>query len=139
MSASANTKQGFLCQINANGHHLIADEPLSVGGKNLGPSPYDLLGSALATCTAMTLNMYARHKKIDLEKVQVTVDHDRIHAQDCSDCEKQSGKIDVFNRRIILQGHLSTDQETRMLQIADRCPVHKTLENEIKITTEIDK
>ena len=138
VSASAVTKQGFLCQLNANGHSLIADEPISMGGSNLGPSPYDFLGSALASCTAMTLNMYARHKKIDLHNVDVSVEHSRIHADDCSDCEKTEGKVDVFHRRITLTGNLSSEQEARMLHIADRCPVHKTLENEIKITTELD-
>jgi putative redox protein len=138
VSASAKTKQGFLCKVNANGHQLVADEPLSMGGTNLGPSPYDLLGSALATCTAMTLNMYARHKKIDLRNVDVSVTHNRIHAEDCVDCEKTDGKVDVFKRSISLDGNLSPEQEARMIQIADRCPVHKTLENEIKITTELD-
>ena len=135
VTATAKTDQGFLCQVTASGHELIADEPLSMGGTNLGPSPYDFLGAALATCTAMTLNMYARHKKIDLDRVQVKVDHRRIHAQDCVDCEKSDGKVDVFNRDIRLEGELSEAQYARMLQIADRCPVHRTLENEIKITT----
>jgi len=138
VSARAKTNEGFLCKVNANGHHLLADEPISFGGTNLGPSPYDFLGSALATCTAMTLNMYARHKKIQLHNVEVKVDHSRIHAEDCVDCEKSAGKVDVFNRAITLEGNLSPEQEVRMLQIADRCPVHKTLENEIKITTELD-
>ena len=136
VSAIAETKRGFLCDVEAGGHQFIADEPLSFGGTNLGPSPYDFLGAALATCTAMTLNMYARHKKIDLNSVDVMVDHSRVHADDCVDCEKSAGKVDVFNRVIRLDGNLSLEQKTRMLQIADRCPVHKTLENEIKITTE---
>ena len=134
--ASAITNQGFLCSLNASGHKLIADEPIKVGGKNLGPSPYDFLGSALASCTAMTLNMYARHKKIELDKVDVSVNHHRIHAEDCVDCEKSDGKVDVFNRAITFTGNLTQAQRSRMLEIADRCPVHRTLENEIKITTE---
>lgn len=138
VSASAETKQGFLCHINASGHRLLADEPVSVGGGNLGPSPYDFLGAALSSCTAMTLNMYARHKKIDLANVDVTVKHSRVHAQDCIDCEKTNGKVDVFNRAIKLEGNLSEQQRRRMLEIADRCPVHKTLENEIKITSELN-
>jgi uncharacterized OsmC-like protein/alpha/beta superfamily hydrolase len=138
VSASAQTKQGFLCQINASGHRMLADEPVSVGGGNLGPSPYDFLGAALSSCTAMTLNMYARHKKIDLANVDVSVEHSRIHADDCVDCEKTDGKVDVFNRAITLQENLSQAQRNRMLEIADRCPVHKTLENEIKITTELN-
>lgn len=137
VSVRAQTRQGFLCEINASGHQLVADEPRSVGGLNQGPSPYDLLGSALAACTAMTLNMYARHKKIELNRVDVSVDHRRIHAEDCVDCEKVDGKVDVFDRSIRLLGTLSPEQEARMLQIADRCPVHKTLENEIKISTEL--
>jgi putative redox protein len=86
----------------------------------------------------MTINMYARHKDIPLHSVDVKVDHDRIHAEDCSDCEKSVGKVDVFNRAITLTGSLSAEQRARMLEIADRCPVHKTLENEIRITTELD-
>lgn len=132
---SAKTAQGFLCNINANGHALIADEPKAAGGTNLGPSPYDYLASALGTCTAMTLNMYARHKKLDVVDVSVKVEHNRIHADDCVDCEKQQGQIDVFTRTISIEGNLDEAQSKRMLQIADRCPVHKTLENEIKIET----
>lgn len=133
--AKAKTDQGFVCDINANGHQLLADEPKHLGGKNLGPSPYDFLGSALASCTAMTLNMYARHKKIDLSEVSVKVEHHRIHAADCVDCENTDGKVDVFNRAITLDGNLNEQQRQRMLQIADRCPVHKTLESEIKIAS----
>lgn len=132
---SAKTAQGFLNNINANGHQLVADEPIALGGTNLGPSPYDLLASALGSCTAMTLNMYARHKNLDVSEVLVQVKHERIHAQDCVDCETQVGKIDVFKREISIQGKLDEAQHQRMLEIADRCPVHKTLENEIKIET----
>ncbi len=134
---SAQTKQGFLCQVSASGHHLLADEPISMGGTNLGPSPYDYLGIALGSCTAMTLNMYARHKKIALKNVSVSVTHNRIHAEDCVDCEKQSGQVDILQRAISLDGVLSPEQEARMLQIADRCPVHKTLENEIRVKTQL--
>jgi len=87
-----------------------------MGGTNLGPSPYDFLGSALATCTAMTLNMYARHKKVELENVEVKVEHSRIHAEDCVDCEKSVGKVDVFSRFITLEGNLSPEQETPSAQ-----------------------
>jgi putative redox protein len=138
VSVSAETQHGFLCRVNANGHSLLADEPTSVGGSDLGPSPYDFLGAALASCTAMTLNMYARHKKIDLHQVEVSIEHARIHAEDCVDCEKGTGRVDVFNRDITLVGNLSAEQRARMLQIADRCPVHKTLENEIKITSQLN-
>ena len=134
---SADTAAGFLCRINASGHQQLADEPLKVGGTNLGPTPYDYLASALGTCTAMTLNMYARHKKLDLENVSVEVEHERIHADDCVGCEKQQGQVDQFTRSISIKGNLDDAQRQRLLQIADRCPVHKTLENEIKIVSQL--
>ncbi len=137
VTVTANTKQGFLCRVEASGHNLAADEPVSMGGTNLGPSPYDFLGAALGSCTAMTLNMYARHKKIDLQSVAVEVNHSRIHAEDCSECESSGGKVDVLSRSIHLEGNLSAEQRKRILQIADRCPVHRTLENEIRITSEL--
>lgn len=135
--ASGNKADGFLVGINANGHQLIGDEPHSVGGTNQGPTPYDLLGSSLASCTAMTLNFFARRENLPLEHVEVTVRHDQIHAKDCADCEKQSGKIDRFSRDIRLQGDLDDEQRALLLKIADRCPVHKTLKNEIKIVSEL--
>ncbi|NNC98542.1 MAG: OsmC family protein [Gammaproteobacteria bacterium] len=131
----AKTAEGFLCKINANGHRMVADEPANVGGSNLGPTPYEYLATALGSCTAMTMNMYARHKKLNLSSVTVQVDHDRIHAEDCADCEKKSGQVDILSRTISVDGNLNDAQRTRLLEIADRCPVHKTLENEIKITT----
>ena len=137
VKVSANTKQGFLCRVEASGHNLAADEPLSMGGTNLGPTPYDFLGAALGSCTAMTLNMYARHKKIDLQSVSVDVTHSRVHADDCVECESSSGKVDVLKRKISLDGNLTAQQRERILQIADRCPVHKTLENEIHIVSDL--
>lgn len=128
---------GFKTDVRAGRHALVADEPRSVGGTNAGPSPYDLLSAALATCTSMTLHMYANHKKIDLESVTVRVKHGNIHAVDCEDCESGSGRIDEFQRSISLQGPLSDEQRQRMLEIADRCPVHRTLEGEIKIRSEL--
>ena len=136
---SADTALGFLCKINASGHQIIADEPKSMGGTNLGPSPYDFLASALGSCTAMTLNMYARHKKINVSNVTVHVEHSRVHADDCVDCEQQSGQIHVLTRTISIEGDLDEAQRARMLQIADRCPVHKTLEHEIKIVSQLDE
>lgn len=134
---SAKTRQGFLCTVQAGSHQLLADEPKSFGGTDLGPTPYDYLAGALGTCTAMTLNMYARHKKLKLDNVDVRVKHRRIHAEDCVDCEKQSGQVDVLSRDISVHGDLTDDQRQRLLQIADRCPVHKTLENEIKIESNL--
>lgn len=135
--ASGKKEDGFLIGINSNGHRFIGDEPQSSGGTNMGPTPYDLLGSALASCTTMTLNFFARRENLPLEHVEVTVKHDQIHAKDCSDCNKQEGKIDRFSRRIVLQGDLDDEQRALLLKIADRCPVHKTLENEIRIVSEL--
>jgi putative redox protein len=128
---------GFRTEIVTGRHTLVADEPASVGGTNLGPSPYELLSSALAACTTMTLRMYAGVKKLDLHSVTVRVAHDKIHAADCVDCDSESGRIDEFRREIVLDGDLDDEQRQRMLEIADRCPVHKTLHGEIKIRTSL--
>lgn len=125
----------FTTEIFAAGHSLLADEPASAGGNNAGPSPYDLLAAALASCTTMTLKMYAAHKEIDLQSVTVTVRHGKVHAKDCSDCESTSGRIDEFQRELTLDGDLSDEQRQRMLQIADKCPVHRTLHGEVKVRT----
>ena len=129
---------GFRTDIQAGPHHLVADEPASVGGTNLGPSPYGLLSAALASCTTMTLKMYAGLKKLDLKSVSVSVTHDKIHAEDCEDCESGRGKIDEFRRVVMLEGDLTEDQRARMLEIADKCPVHRTLHSEVKIRTKAE-
>ena len=126
---------GFRTEIRAGEHSLIADEPASVGGTNLGPSPYDLLSAALASCTTMTLKMYAGFKKLPLESVTVRVNHDKIHADDCVDCETKDGKIDEFRRVLEIEGDLDDAQRERMLEIADRCPVHRTMHSEVKVRT----
>ncbi|MGH1363344.1 MAG: bifunctional alpha/beta hydrolase/OsmC family protein [Calditrichia bacterium] len=126
---------GYTTEIMANGHSQIADEPLSVGGADLGPTPYDYLLSALGSCTSMTLRMYADRKKWPLEGVTVTLNHSKIHAKDCADCESETGKIDVLAREVELFGPLDDEQRARLLEIADRCPVHRTLHSEIKVTT----
>jgi putative redox protein len=126
---------GFRTEVVAGGHALVADEPPSVGGTGAGPSPYDLLSAALAACTSMTLKMYASHKKLDLESATVRVRHGKIHAQDCEDCESKEGRIDQFERELSLQGSLTDDQRHRLLEIADRCPVHRTLHSEVKVRT----
>ena len=127
----------FRVSINADGHPLKGDEPVQYGGKDSGPSPYDFLSAALASCTVMTLNMYARHKRLPLESVRVDVQHGKIHAKDFLDIEAKSGKIDRFERLIHLQGDLSQEQRERMLQIADRCPVHRSLHDEVKIVSKL--
>jgi putative redox protein len=131
-SADATT----LRQRLSNGRHeLIADEPRDVGGDDAGPGPYDLLLMSLGACTSMTLRLYARRKGWPLEAVRVRLKHDRIHAKDCLDCETKEGQIDRIDRAIEIVGPLSDEQRSRLLEIADKCPVHKTLTSEIKIVT----
>ncbi len=128
----------FVTDINADGHRFVADEPASVGGTDMGPSPYDLLASALASCTTMTLKMYANHKKWPMTSATATVWHDKIHAKDCADCESgDDAKVDVFERELQVEGDLTEEQRARLLEIADRCPVHRTLHGEVKVRTQL--
>jgi putative redox protein len=129
------TNKAFYTSARVGRHNFVIDEPERVGGTNKGPTPYDYLGAALGGCTSMTLNMYARRKKLSVEKVSVRVVHDRVHAQDCNDCEKTEGKVDRFVRYIEINGDLTDAEHRRMMEIANLCPVHKTFENEIKIET----
>lgn len=126
---------GFRTEVVAGGHALVADEPAAIGGTGAGPSPYDLLSAALAACTSMTLKMYASHKKLALESATVRVRHGKIHAADCRDCESTEGRIDRFERELLLVGNLTDEQRNRMLEIADRCPVHRTLHSEVEVRT----
>ncbi|CAN5907882.1 hypothetical protein BH11PSE3_BH11PSE3_17000 [soil metagenome] len=116
---------------------LAADEPVSGGGTDTGPSPYEYLLSALGACTAMTLRMYARHKQWPLRKVTVRLKHDRIHATDCAECETKEGKLDWIDRDIEIEGPLDEAQRQRLLEIADRCPIHRTLTSEVVIRTRL--
>lgn len=126
---------GFRQHISAAGHVLNADEPFAVGGTNRGPNPYDLLLSGLGACTSMTIRMYANRKKWPLRHVSVRLRHAKIHAEDCADCDTKEGKIDHIEREIELIGDLDDEMRARLLEIADRCPVHRTLHSEIRITT----
>jgi len=126
---------GFRTEVLANGHPLIADEPVSVGGTNTGPSPYELLTAALGTCTSMTLRMYADRKGWPLEAAEVRLEHSKIHCVDCAEVSKGRPKIDHISRELVLEGPLDEAQRQRLLEIADRCPVHRTLHSEIKVTT----
>jgi putative redox protein len=133
----STAQQGFFTELFANGHALVADEPTAYGGTDRGPSPYEYLLAALGACTGMTLQMYARRKKIPLHKAIVRLSHQKIHAADCAACEANDGKIDRIEREVELIGDLSDEQRRRMLEIAERCPVHKTLHAEVEVVTSI--
>jgi putative redox protein len=123
-------------QITAGHHQLVADEPKPIGD-DAGPTPYDLLLAALGSCTSMTVRMYADRKGWPVKRVRVTLRHSRIHAKDCAECETTIGWIDQIDRDIELTGELDDTQRQRLLQIAERCPVHQTLKSEVHITTSL--
>jgi putative redox protein len=130
------TRNGkFEQSIIAGTHRYLADEPTSVGGNGSGPSPYEYLLAGLGACTSMTIRLYADLKKIPLARVAVRLKHDKIHASDCENCETKEGKIDRIEREITLEGELNAEQRGRLLEIADKCPVHRTLHGEIDIRT----
>ena len=128
---------GFAQQILAGSHALTADEPVEGGGGDIGPSPYDLLLAALGACTSMTVGMYARRKAWPLESVTVRLRHSRIHAADCADCETKEGMIDRIERDVQFIGALTTEQRDKLLEISNKCPVHRTLSSEIDIQTRL--
>ncbi len=127
---------GLANQIIVGSHRLTADEP-APEGTDTGPTPYDLLASALGACTSMTLTMYAKRKQWPLESITVVLRHGKIHASDCEDCETKEGKVDRIERAIELGGPLSDEQRDRLLEIANKCPVHRTLKSEINIQTRL--
>lgn len=135
VAASLNAQSGFTTQIRAGNHYLTADEPLEVGGSNYGPTPYELLSSGLAACTVMTLQMYANRKKWDLQNVECHVTYDKQHSADCEHCDDDSAKIDTFTRHIQLPAGLEEKQIKRLLEIADKCPVHRTLHSQTQVLT----
>ena len=132
----AETREGLLQQaITIGPHHLLADEPVKVGGLDTGPNPYEFLLAGLGACTAMTLRLYAERKGLALERVTVTLRHAKIHAADCADCETKEGMLDRIDRTIGLEGELDAEQRRRLMEIADKCPVHRTLTSEVEIRT----
>src|SRR5580704_4250084 len=128
---------GFAQEISAGQHHLKSDEPVSAGGTDTGPAPYDLLLAALGSCTSMTLGMYARRKGWPLEEVTVNLRHSKIHASDCTDCEAKNSMLDRIDRDIHVTGSLTMEQRSKLLEIADKCPVHRTLTSKIDIRTRV--
>ena len=123
--------------LTANQHAFVSDEPEEAGGEDLGPSPYELMLWALGSCTAMTLLMYARRKGWDLAEISVHLTHDRVHAEDSQDWEGETGRVELIEREISVRGQLSEEQKERLLEIAQRCPVSKTLVNGPKIVSSI--
>ena len=126
---------GFAQDIAIGPHRLTSDEPAIAGGTETGPGPYDLLLAALGSCTSMTVAMYARRKGWPLESVTVRLRHSKIHAEDCAECETKTGMLDRIERDIHLTGALSEDMIAKLIEIAGKCPVHRTLESEIDILT----
>jgi uncharacterized OsmC-like protein len=124
---------GFLQEIVSGKHHLRADEPVSAGGGNAAPSPYDYLLIALGVCTSMTVGLYARRKQWPLENITVSLRHSRIHAKDCEECETKEGMLDRIETEIELTGSMNSEQRAKLIEIAAKCPVHRTLKSEINI------
>lgn len=127
----------FMQRVYSDSHDWLADEPRSLGGSDAGPDPYEHLLAALGTCTAMTIRMYAQRKGIALEDVSVVLSHSREHCTDSQECEKGDGRLEVIRREVSLNGDLSSEQRTRLLEIADRCPVHRTLHGPLKVETRL--
>jgi len=124
---------GFLQEVVSGNHLLRADEPISVGGSDAAPGPYDYLLVALGVCTSMTVGLYARRKGFPLQNITVSLRHSRIHAQDCEECETKEGMLDRIDTHIELTGSLTAEQRAKLMEIAGKCPVHRTLKSEIDI------
>lgn len=125
--------RSFKQEIVAGKHRLLADEPVSAGGSDAGPDPYDYLLAALGVCTSMTVGLYARRKQMPLENITVSLRHSRIYAKDCEECETKEGMLDRINVELDLTGPLSAEQHDKLMEIAAKCPVHSTLTSEINI------
>jgi uncharacterized OsmC-like protein len=143
MATQSNDKTGdvlvrgdarsFKQEIVAGKHRFVADEPVSAGGSEAGPDPYDYLLTALGVCTSMTVGLYARRKQFPLENITVSLRHSRIYAKDCEECETKEGMLDRIDLELDLTGPLSEDQHAKLMEIAAKCPVHRTLTSEINI------
>lgn len=133
--ASLDHEDDFTTDMVVGDHNMLADEPEDYGGQNLGPNPYEFLSAALASCTAMTIQMYAKRKKWSVDNVEVHVSHKKDHCQDCKKLNDKNSKIDIFEREILLKGDLDDNQKQKLFEIADKCPVHKTLHTEVEVNT----
>jgi putative redox protein len=135
--ASLGFEDGFTTNMKVGNHFMIADEPKDFGGNDYGPSPYELVSAGLSACTAMTIQMYTKRKNWKVDLVEVHTSYVKSHAEDCENCETDSAKIDTFHREVTLIGDLDEKQKARILQIADKCPVHKTLHSETQVITKL--
>lgn len=127
------SESGLSATVQAGRHEFLVDEPVSAGGADAGPNPYDLLLGALGACTAITVSLYARRKGWPLESVEVRLEHDRIHAEDCKDCDTREGMLDQITKTVVLHGKLDEEQRQRLESIAWRCPVQRTLVGEVTV------
>jgi putative redox protein len=125
--------KNFQQEVTAGRHHLVADEPVSAGGGDAGPDPYDYLLTALGVCTSMTIGLYARRNRIPLEAITVSLSHSRIYGEDCEECETKEGMLDRIDVEVDLVGSLTPEQHAKLMQVAAKCPVHRTLTSEINI------
>ncbi|MEO6683109.1 MAG: bifunctional alpha/beta hydrolase/OsmC family protein [Ginsengibacter sp.] len=139
VAASLDSEEKFTTHLKLGDHFFIADEPTSFGGNNFGPSPYQFFSASLAACTAMTIQMYARRKNWEVTNVTVHINHGKEYAIDCENCEDDSAKIDTLHKEISFEGTLSEEQINRLLEIADRCPVHKTMTSQTQIISKLVK
>jgi uncharacterized OsmC-like protein len=128
---------GFRNEVEVGGHRLVVDEPVAVGGADDGPTPYEFLLAGLGACTAMTLRLYADRRKWPLERARISLRHRKVHAQDCVDCVTKPARMDVVDRVITLEGALTEEQRAKLLEMAERCPVHQTLQGKIQVTTQL--
>jgi uncharacterized OsmC-like protein/esterase/lipase len=125
----------FQQTVTSGPHQMLADEPVAAGGQDSGPGPYDFVLAGLGACTSMTMRMYADRKSLPVERITVTLKHSKIHAEDCAECETREGMLDQIDRVIQIEGALDADQRKRLMEIADKCPVHRTLTSEVRIVT----
>jgi putative redox protein len=125
--------KNFQQEVTAREHHFIADEPASAGGGDAGPDPYDYLLASLGVCTSMTVGFYARRNKWPLENVTVALSHSRVHARDCEECDTKDGMVDRIDVEVKLEGSLTSEQHAKLMDVAAKCPVHRTLTSEINI------